>query len=684
MLTFINHVPLKTKLIALMLIPLLGMTFFAGRLALDKRAEASESEDIQVLVELSVRIGNLLHETQKERGASALYMSSGGTKFVTELPAQQAETDLRLEALQTYIAENRSSFSADINESLDQAAAAIEQLENRRQNALNIDVGMGEVIGYYTGMNAQFLQAIASVSTTSTNAEIRGDLTAYLSFLNAKERTGIERAQLSAVFNNDQFAPGQMTVVVNLISAQTSYLSLFESIANDSVLAFFNQTQSDPIVAETARLESIALDNPDGGFGVDSAVWFDTITGRINLLKQVEDFQSSAVLDRSAEIAGDASGAFRQAVLLVFVVMIVTIGIGAASIISMVRQLRALAKTADNIAVGNFDAAHLEVYAEDDLGNLASAFNDVTDMLRSVGHQAQMIAQGQITTDRQIPGELGQAFEVMVDSLGQLVNRLKEASRHLADASQELTSVSASVGDSAQQTSSEANAASETGDEVSHNVATVAAAIEEMNSSIREVAINAGDASSEAANAVSVAQNTSGTIAKLGESSEEIGNVIKVINSIADQTNLLALNATIEAARAGEAGKGFAVVANEVKELANQTAGATQEISQRIEAIQHDMRGAVEATAEVGETIHRINDISAAIAQAVEEQSATTAEIGRSVEEAANGTQNIARSIADVATAAERTKTSTDDTRSSAEDLNQMAVELDELVGQYS
>ncbi|MEM9039136.1 MAG: methyl-accepting chemotaxis protein, partial [Actinomycetota bacterium] len=169
----------------------------------------------------------------------------------------------------------------------------------------------------------------------------------------------------------------------------------------------------------------------------------------------------------------------------------------------------------------------------------------------------------------------------------------------------------------------------------------------------------------------------------LGESSVEIGNVIKVINSIAEQTNLLALNATIEAARAGEAGKGFAVVANEVKELANQTAQATEEISARIQGIQSDTTNAVEANEQIGETIERINEISATIAAAVEEQSVTTTEIGRSVEEAAMGTQEIARSIGDVAGAAEDTRQSTSETRTSAEELARMAADLNQLVGNY-
>ena len=176
-----------------------------------------------------------------------------------------------------------------------------------------------------------------------------------------------------------------------------------------------------------------------------------------------------------------------------------------------------------------------------------------------------------------------------------------------------------------------------------------------------------------AKNAVSVAHSTNETVKKLGESSQEIGNVIKVITSIAQQTNLLALNATIEAARAGEAGKGFAVVANEVKELAKQTAKATEDIGQKIDAIQGDTKGAVKAIEEIGTIINQINDISNSIASAVEEQTVTTNEIGRSVTEAAKGVDDIAKNIGGVAVAAKNTTQGANDTQKASQELSQMA-----------
>ena len=182
-------------------------------------------------------------------------------------------------------------------------------------------------------------------------------------------------------------------------------------------------------------------------------------------------------------------------------------------------------------------------------------------------------------------------------------------------------------------------------EQVSRNLQTVATGAEEMSSTIKEIAKNAGEAAKIASEAVRSAQTTNAIVSKLGESSIEIGQVIKVITSIAQQTNLLALNATIEAARAGEAGKGFAVVANEVKELAKQTAKATEDISRKITAIQEDTKGAVEAIGSIDGIIHQINDISNTIATAVEEQSATTNEMSRNVTEAARGSESTSRRI---------------------------------------
>jgi methyl-accepting chemotaxis protein len=265
------------------------------------------------------------------------------------------------------------------------------------------------------------------------------------------------------------------------------------------------------------------------------------------------------------------------------------------------------------------------------------------------------------------------------DEMMRILQTVNSSSSTLASASDALTQISTQLATNAEETSAQANVVSAAAEQVSKNVQTVATGVEEMNSSIREIAKNAIESARVAGQAVSAAEVANRTITKLGESSVEIGKVIKVITSIAEQTNLLALNATIEAARAGEAGKGFAVVANEVKELAKETAKATEDIGQKVESIQVDTRGAVDSIQQIGKVIAQINDISNIIACAVEEQTATANEMSRNVGEAAKGTAEIAQNITAVAQAAQNTTQGASNSQQAAVEIARMASSLQQL-----
>ncbi|HXK26878.1 MAG TPA: methyl-accepting chemotaxis protein [Candidatus Binatia bacterium] len=280
-------------------------------------------------------------------------------------------------------------------------------------------------------------------------------------------------------------------------------------------------------------------------------------------------------------------------------------------------------------------------------------------------------------------GELAKWFNVFVEKIQNTVQTIGRHVQDVASSSEELTSVSHQMSANSEETAAQSNVVSAASEQVSKSVQTVAAGVEEIGASIKEIAKNTTEAARVAKEAVAVAEKTNQTITKLGASSTEIGNVIKVITSIAEQTNLLALNATIEAARAGEAGKGFAVVANEVKELAKQTGEATEDISNKIGAIQHDTQGAVDAIGTIGKVINQISDIANTIASAVEEQSVTTNEMSRNVAEASKGSNEIVQNITGVAQAAQSTASGATQTQTAAQELASLATELQAAVNQF-
>ncbi|MFI7599558.1 methyl-accepting chemotaxis protein [Actinoplanes sp. NPDC049681] len=354
--------------------------------------------------------------------------------------------------------------------------------------------------------------------------------------------------------------------------------------------------------------------------------------------------------DAARARAADAASTYESA--RTFVIVTLLVGLALATLLGLaiargiVSRVRSVSQVIDSIAAGDLTRT-ASMKSKDEVGRMADQLDRATATLRST------------------------------------ISRITGSSHTLAGSAQEMAEVSTRIAVNAEQTSSRADLVSVAAGTVSSNVDTVAAASEEMTASIKEIASSAADAAAVARGAVEVAQSANTTVAKLGVSSAEVGNIVKVITSIAEQTNLLALNATIEAARAGEAGKGFAVVASEVKDLAQETAKATEEISNRIQAIQTDTSAAVDAIGEIAAVIERINAYSDTIASAVEEQTATTSEIGRSVAEAAGGSTEIARTISGVAEAAQNTNDGVTESRRTADELARLAEELQSLVAQF-
>jgi methyl-accepting chemotaxis protein len=378
---------------------------------------------------------------------------------------------------------------------------------------------------------------------------------------------------------------------------------------------------------------------------------------RVKVMRQLTAEHTQAVdeviklaqedVDKTKQDAASVVSA-RTAVLLaigVAVIVIVTI-FGFLIARGILTPLAHTMKVLDSVAQGDL-TQHLEIDSQDEIGTMAKSLNQA------------------------------------IESMHSTVVSISGTAQHVASASEELSATSQQITSNSEETSTQAQVVSSASEQVNKNLQTVATGSEEMSASIKEIAKNAHESAKVATGAVKVAEETNQIVGKLGDSSIEIGQVIKVITSIAQQTNLLALNATIEAARAGEAGKGFAVVANEVKELAKQTAKATEDISRKIEAIQGDTKNAVGAISQISEVIKQVNDISNTIATAVEEQNATTNEMARNASEAARGAGEISKNISGVAGAAQNTAKGANDSAKAAHSLAEMSGKLRELVSQF-
>jgi methyl-accepting chemotaxis protein len=399
---------------------------------------------------------------------------------------------------------------------------------------------------------------------------------------------------------------------------------------------------------ELARGTTLRLINQETGDSVFAAI--EQMSADYNdIKKSLDAFAESARVEADQAVIDVKFSQERARNLVILVMLISAVVLGALSLTvtrAIVKPLAEVVRVADQVANGDL-TERLEVETTDEVGQTGRALN--------------------------------QAFGQM----GSAIKTIAENSRSLKGASEELTAVSHQMAASAEETSAQAMVVSASAEQVSHNVETVATGIEEMTASIREISDNAHDAARVATEAVEEAESTAATITRLDESSARISDVTKVITSISEQTNLLALNATIEAARAGESGKGFAVVANEVKELARETASATEEIGSRVEEIQNDTGSAVTAIGRIGTIVKRIHEIQNTIASAVEEQTATTNDIIRSVTEVAGGSSEIANSISGVATGTKDTAAGASTAQSAAQELAEMATVLKKLVEKF-
>jgi methyl-accepting chemotaxis protein len=678
MLKFLENQRISRRIALALVFPIVGMLLFSAMELIDKRIVVNGMDRLQKLADLAPSISAVVHELQKERGTSAVFIGSKGAKFATELPQQWNDTSVSLgnldKALDSFPV---GDYGAEFAKSVKTARDALGGLGATRDGVKALTIPVPKMAGYYTPTIAKLLKIIEEMALLSPDAKATREITAFTVFLQGKERAGLERAMGGAGFGAGKFSPAIYRKFVELVAMQDVFFDVFKTYATQADRDMFNATLVGADVDDVERMRKIVIESPftNDLQGITGPYWFATITKKIDLMKKVED----TVAKDLSEITHEIGSAAHLTFTILAIVVVVLLGITAILVTVIVRgitgPLADITNVMNVLSGGDKTVAIAGTDRLDEIGAMARAVEVFKEnMIKADRLAAEQAEEDRKKEQRRIAMEkLAAAFEKEVGSVLSAVEAAANTLKATADG----------MAATAEETTRQSTAVAAAAEEASVNVQTVASATEELSSSISEISRQVQQSTDVSGKAVEDSSRADQMVQGLADAAARIGEVVNLITDIAEQTNLLALNATIEAARAGEAGKGFAVVASEVKNLANQTAKATEEIGSQIGGIQDATVKSVDAIKGITRTIDEINGIAGAIAAAVEEQSSATQEIARNVEQASAGTAEVTVNIASVNTAANETGESATEVQTAAEDLSSQSKNLSRIVSAF-
>ena len=622
--SLLSHLSVKGKLLLMITVPLIALVYLLAEDVRVRSVQKSEMQAISVLVNLARQNSLLAHELQKERGLSAGFLGSQGASFSETLPQQRRVSDDQLQAWEALLDQTDLSGYPKVAAVIATAQADLQRLADVRSGVAGLALDLPDALAFYTGIIRHLLALSAIATDYTSDGAISRQLQAYYNLLQGKERAGIERAVLSNAFGANEFSAGLYLRFIRLETEQSAYLDSFYQFSNAAGRQPFDAFLGSAFQRAVADYRAIAHQYATtGGFGVAASDWFAASTARINQLKVLENGLEAVLLDTASSRLTDVSHAYWSMILLGLFFLILSTGLTLLVSGMFYRQVKALHQQIVAISQGLDLSQRVPVYLKDELGEVATACNQLLERMEETVSQIAISAtemnliaiQNHMTISLSTRGMQVQQDET--SSAATAVSQLEQATQDIAY--------------SIQQVADQASQANQTADSSGETVDLSLGCIENLNTQMNQAAE---------------------VIQDLHRSSDAIAGVLEVIKAIAEQTNLLALNAAIEAARAGEQGRGFAVVADEVRSLAQKTQESTAEIGRIVGRFQQDSQLAYHSveesqkvarqTVELSGTVARelaqirsavrsIRDMSDQVAAAAEEQVTTNKELGQNM-----------------------------------------------------